>query len=244
MIEADRLLIHFLKKGPARIEQEELLDLGYGSLADVKTNLDEMWQINRYLGGLHALTHHLYPRMAALPGTITLADLGTGSAHMARAITQWAHKQHLKLNVLAVDWASRNLSIAQESVAQTPEITLLQADANRLPFPAESVDFVVSTLFLHHFPPEQIIKLLRTAHNCARRSVIMSDLTRDWFSVAGFKLIQPVFARHYLTRKDGALSIRRAYTPAELLELAHAAGLNHAQVHTHWPGRMTLVADK
>jgi hypothetical protein len=56
--------------------------------------------------------------------------------------------------------------------------------------------------------------------------------------------VQPVFARHELTRRDGITSIRRAYTPDELLQIARDAGLHHARVYRHFPWRMTLVAEK
>ena len=72
----------------------------------------------------------------------------------------------------------------------------------------------------------------------------MSDLVRSYLPLVAFRLIQPVFAQHYLTRHDGALSIRRAYTPHELRSLAQAAGLETARVYQHFPWRMTLVAEK
>jgi hypothetical protein len=72
----------------------------------------------------------------------------------------------------------------------------------------------------------------------------MTDLVRGWPPIVGFKLIQPIFARNFLTRHDGELSIRRAYTPAELQALAQTAELLDVKVHSHWPWRMTLVADK
>jgi len=53
-----------------------------------------------------------------------------------------------------------------------------------------------------------------------------------------------VLARHPLTRHDGALSIRRAYTPGELHALALAAGLPQPRVYSHWPWRMTLVVER
>ena len=97
---------------------------------------------------------------------------------------------------------------------------------------------------MHHFAPDSLIALLRAASVCARRGLIMSDLVRGRLPLVAFRLAQPVIARHYLTRHDGALSIRRAYTPGELRDLAHAAGLAGAQVYTHWPWRMTLVVDQ
>jgi hypothetical protein len=120
----------------------------------------------------------------------------------------------------------------------------LQADATALPLAESSVDYVISSLFLHHFAPEQVIALLRSAYAVTRHGLVMCDLTRGWIPLALFKLGQPIFAHSYLTRYDGAVSIRRGYTPAELTKLARAAGLRSPRVTTHWAWRMTLVADK
>src|SRR5579859_1938001 len=81
---------------PAQVEQPELLDLGLGSPTDVAANLAEMWRANRYLGGLGALTRHLYPRlMACTEPVITVADLGCGSAEIPRKIVGWAQRRGL-----------------------------------------------------------------------------------------------------------------------------------------------------
>ncbi len=226
-----------------RVEDEELLDQGRGTPADVRANLAEMWRINHVLGGMHAVTAHLYPRLIASGGG-TVADLGAGSAHLTAAVAQWARSRGIGAQVIGVDWADRNLTVARERNVPAPQIALLQADAARLPFRAGSVDFVMSSLFMHHFAPDQLVALLRDAYACTRRALIMSDLVRGWLPLAAFRLVQPVFARHYLTRHDGALSVRRAYTPAELREIAARAGLVNARVYTHWPWRMTLVVDR
>ncbi|HEX3053623.1 MAG TPA: methyltransferase domain-containing protein [Aggregatilineaceae bacterium] len=227
-----------------RQDQPELLDLGAGTLADVRVNLSEMWRINHFLGGFRALTCHLYPRLSSTQGTITLADLGSGSADVPLAILDWARRHKIPLHLAAVDWAPRNLSIAREHTAHTREVELIQADAAHLPFAKGGIDFVISSLFLHHFSPVDVIDLLRMAYDRANKGIIMSDLVRGRLPLAAFQLVQPVFARHFLTRHDGTLSIRRAYTPGELRHLAEAAGLHHARIYTHWPWRMTLVADK
>ncbi len=225
---------------PARLEQPELLDLGLGQPADVASNLAEMWRSNRYLGGLRALTRHLYPRLAASPGAVTLVDVGTGSAEIPLAIARRVRRPDV--SIVGVDWAGRNLAVAHTLTSGV--VQLVQADANHLPFPANGVDFVISSLFLHHFSPDGVVHVLRSAFACARRAVVMSDLVRGWLPLFAFRLAQPVIARNFLTRHDGALSIRRAYTPAELKQLADIAGLPGAKVYTHWPWRMTLVVDK
>ncbi len=209
---------------PPRIDNAELLETGIGSDEDVKANFADMWRINRFLGGLPALTQHLYPRLLAHEGTATVVDLGAGSGDMAAAIRHWAHEHHIDLNLWGLDFSARNLALTRRA-SDTPYETRLQADALHLPFQAGQVDYFISSLFLHHFAPETL-------------------LTRGLLPQVAFKLGQPIFARNYLTRHDGMVSIRRAYMPDELLYLAQMAGLTKARVYCHWGWRMTLVADK
>lgn len=229
---------------PYRVEEEELLDLGSGSLADAATNLAEMQRINDLLGGTRALTQHLHPRLLAAKHPHILLDVGTGAAGIPLRLTRWANRNGVRLKVIALDWSERNLRVARSWINGTAGVHLILADALNLPAVPAKIDYVVSSLFLHHLKPEQAIRLLKQAYQTSRCGLVMSDLVRGWLPYYAFKLVQPVLARSYLTRHDGALSIRRAYTPEELTELAQAAGLKQAKVFTHWPWRMTLVVDK
>jgi hypothetical protein len=278
---------------PARIDTPELLDMDGGSDEDVKANFADMWRINRYLGGVQALTQHLYPRLLAQEGTTTLVDIGTGAGDIGAVISEWACRRGLNLNLWGLDLSARNLrltrllananphppaptlaifagSVRQQplhregekiqkilrgkkhsptaslmrNVSNVPFDTRLQADALRLPFKAGSVDYYISSLFLHHLSPDKLKTLLATTFQAANKGIIMSDLTRGWLPQMAFKLGQPIFARNFLTRHDGLVSIRRAYTPDELLTLAREAGLPKAHIYRHWGWRMTLVVEK
>lgn len=227
---------------PARKDQPELLDQGEGSTADVRDNLKEMWRANRYLGGTQALTCHLFPLLRQGTNQTTVVDIGAGSGELGAFLAQWAKQNGLRVMVCALDISERNLSIARENTIC--DVHLIQADACRLPFAGNQVDYIISTLFLHHLSPEQVINLLRETYIRARRGIVMSDLVRGYLPLLAFRLIQPVFARHYLTRYDGMLSVKRAYTPSELRSLAEASGLKSARVYHHFPWRMTLIAEK
>ena len=245
-----RQALHRFDLSLKRVEQDELLDLGWGAPEDAAQNLAEMQRMNEVFGGMRALTQHLYPRLLVHPGPATVLDLGTGGGGIPLAIARWGRKLNLHLRVMGIDLSARNLAAARRNVlrhggraaASTP-ITLLRADALALPFADEKVDFVISSLFMHHFSPALLAELLSRASRLARRALIMSDLTRGWLPYLGFKLIQPVFARSYMTRHDGALSIRRAYTPEELRRIAARAGLLNARIFLHFPWRMTLVVE-
>ncbi len=227
-----------------RVEQEELLDQGKGTRLEVAENLKEMQRINDLLGGTRALNRHLLPRLLVHEGPVTILDVGSGGAGLPIGLARWARRVGLPIRILAVDWSARNLEIAAGWVSQMPEIQLIQADGRGLPLAPGQVDYVISSLFMHHLSPENLSWVLQETFRLARVAVIMSDLVRGWLPYLAFKLVQPVVARNYLTRHDGALSVRRSYTPDEVSHIAMRAGLANSRVYQHFPWRMTLVAQK
>jgi len=231
---------HGLPILPARRDEPEWLDLGEGSDREVQENLAEMDRINRWLGGDRALFLHLHPRLRGLTGRAVLIDLGTGSGCLPARLAGWAARNRLDLQAWGVDWSARNLRAARGPA----RVRLAQADAAALPFAVGAADYCISSLFMHHFPPEALVQVLRSAQQVARRGIVMADLVRGWLPFFFFRLAAPVLARSRLTRHDGALSILRAYRPDELLCLARQAGLPNPRVYTHWPWRMTLVVDQ
>lgn len=227
-----------------RRSQPELLDQGAGTLEDVRANLNDMWRLNRLFGGVDAIMRHLSPQMREAGQAIRIVDLGTGSAHFALYLSKWAARHGISMCVYPLDLSTRNLTIARENVQHYPAVRLIQANGLALPFARGCIDYFISSLFLHHFEPDDLITLLRHTFEYARRGIVMSDITRGELSIPAFRLIQPLVARHPFTLHDGIVSIRRAYTPDELLQLAHEAGIKTARVYRHPLWRMTLVAEK
>jgi SAM-dependent methyltransferase len=227
---------------PPRKDQSELLDEGEGSLDDLRASLNEVWNFNRFFGHLGSLKKFL--QAGNRHKALRIADIGTGSGKLALYLQQWAHSQPLELEVVAVDFSERVLSIARENLQNRPDIHLVQADGLNLPFAPNCIDFYISSLFLHHFSPEELIELLGNAYEKASGGIIMSDIVRGHLPLAAFRLIQPIFARHYLTQHDGAVSVQRAYIPEELKAIARAAGIKKATIYQQFPWRMSLVAYK
>jgi 2-polyprenyl-3-methyl-5-hydroxy-6-metoxy-1,4-benzoquinol methylase len=228
----------------ARIDGEEWLDQGIGTPEAIEQSLVDLRRITRWLGGMRGLADHLYRRIRACgTGGARLLDLGAGGCTIPMAVAQWARGEALPLQILALDLRLTHLRWAQRMLQNWPEIVLVQGDVFAPPLPEGSVDVVISSLLLHHFTAEELIRLLPAWARLARRSLVMTDLVRHpvpyWF----MKAAGPVFARSTITRHDAAVSIRRAYRPQELQLIAVQAGFPQAHVWTHFPYRMTLVID-
>lgn len=229
---------------PEREDASEWLDAGEGSMADVRSSLGEMSLINQLFGGYRALDCRLKPLLKNAKQTVSIVDIGAGSGILAQELMTWAEGQKVKLEIYALDFSQRHLFIAQENIRANPTIQLIQADALALPFYPYKIDYFISCLFMHHLQPDKLIKLLHDSYQLARRGIIMSDIVRGHLPLAAFRLIQPIFARHFLTRHAAVISIKRAYTAEELKAFAQAAGIENARVHSHFPWRMTIEAYK
>jgi SAM-dependent methyltransferase len=232
---------------PERVDREEMLDAGKGSIEEVRRSLNDLDRINRWLGGRLPLRRFLYPRMAARRGgePVRVLDVGAGSGAASVAIARWAAGIRLPVDVVAFDNNERHLAIALNALRGRTSIRLVRGDARKLPFTDGSFDFVFSTLLLHHFDPQALRTMIPAFSRISRGSVILNDLVRDRAPAAFFAATTPVFARSPLTRHDGPVSIRRAYTPSEMRRILDEAGLPRARIYTHGLYyRMTIVADR
>ncbi|MEL6151937.1 MAG: methyltransferase domain-containing protein [Chloroflexota bacterium] len=225
---------------PPRKDAPELLDMGYGTPEDVRCSMADLWRVNVLLGGIWSITRHLYPRIRQRSGPVTVLDVGAGNAEIAGVVARWATRNNLNVTVIPLDFAARHLQQAHLE----DNMFALQADALRLPFATNSVDFVMSSLFLHHFTPPQVQHILCESYRIAKHAVIMSDLLRGYFNELAWHVARPVFARSHITYHDGLRSVQRAYLPREFAQMAEVAGMAGAQVHTPLPWRMTLVVEK
>jgi 2-polyprenyl-3-methyl-5-hydroxy-6-metoxy-1,4-benzoquinol methylase len=229
-----------------RIEQQELLDQGEGTVEEIRQNLRDMHRVNRWLGGHAALRRFLLPRMrqAANGRPLRILDVATGAGHTPVTIAQWARRQKIPVTIVALDANPRLLGMALDQLDHYPEIRKLSADARDLPFEPGSFDFVISTQFLHHLNPEGLAVTLKAIARVSRGAVILNDLVRSPAAAFLFRHGAPLFFRNRLTLHDGLASIGQAYTPSEMRKILDDAGLGAARIHNHGVyHRMTVVIE-
>ena len=112
-----------------------------------------------------------------------------------------------------------------------PEVRLVAGDALEPPIRPGSVDVALCSLMLHHLPEEAVVALFRRLAKLVRLGFVVSDFRRGWLAWAAVWLVTHAVSSNRMTRHDGPLSVRRAYTPPELARLAHRAGLPDIRWH-------------
>ena len=74
--------------------------------------------------------------------------------------------------------------------------------------------------------------------------ILVGELERCLPGYIGARfLAATVWRANPVTRHDGPLSVRRAFTPDELLRLGHRAGLRGPRIHRHLFYRLVLCAE-
>ena len=200
-----------------RSEQPELLDDTTHDPAELAANFRDIRRVNAMLGGTSLVLRHLPRLISTRPpeAPITILDLATGCADIPVAIARWADRRTGRLR----SWpptSRRTSALAGRAVAGSPHITLAQYDARNVPLPARSFDIVTCSLSLHHFTPDDAVRVLGEMNRLARRGCILNDLRRGRLGYIAAWVAAHLTTRNRLTRNDAPLSVRRAYTPSEV----------------------------
>ncbi len=228
--------------GP-RLRAAELLDGVGHDPVELAENLDDIRKVNQLGGGTRVVLRHLPGLLEGLPWDrpVEILDLGTGSADIPVAIADWLRPRNRAARIVASDFSDEVLAAARRRIGRRHEIATARYDALAVPLLDRAVDVVLSSLTMHHFEPEEAVRLLREMHRLGRAGFILNDIARSAPGYAAAWVSSRLGTRNRLTRHDMPLSVRRAYSPAELRALLDAAGVEGARVERHPLFRIAAV---
>lgn len=215
----------------------ERLDTGDYTAAEYRRWQREMWFIHRIFGELRALRGTLIRNIetaGAVP--VSVLDVGAGSGELLRELAKWtAGRKTFLVGAELNDEATRTI--------KSETLIAVQCDALRLPFDDDCFDYVICSLFLHHLGDDDAVSLLKEMSRVARKRIYAIDLNRQPIAYYLYKALGRVFLQRF-TLEDGALSILRSFSTAELVEIANAAGLADAKVDRSMVNRLILSGRK
>jgi SAM-dependent methyltransferase len=213
-----------------RATEPELLDEGVPE-SEAIASLADLRFVNRWLGGRRSLLDATLPCLGGARPSVL--DVGCGSADLPALLLRAVGPR-----LLAVGVDLKLLHLRQAP----PAVRRVVGDARRLPFRAESFDVVTASLFLHHFDAPEVASVLRSLFALARRALVVNDLRRAAVPYAFGRLTFPWLFRSRVSVADGLLSIRRAFTPEELLAAFREADLPRVAIRRRFPYRLVAVA--
>lgn len=196
--------------------------------------LTRIGSFTRVFGGVRAVRRLLrsYP-------DASLLDVGAGDVSLLNQLRSESNGRPW----VGVDSHRDVARVAARSAKTHLGVCVIRADGKALPFRDRSFDVVISMLTLHHLDDHGAVQLLSEMARVARRAVYVWDLERSAVALGGaLALAHTVWRRDPLVRHDAPLSVRRAFTVAELGDRARDAGLGRVRVRRVWPARLELSA--
>ena len=215
-----------------RATESELLDEGVPE-REALESLADLRRVNRWLGTHRRLQEAVRPFLVTSPRP-RLLDVGCGSADIAEHILQ-----SFPGPLLAVGVDIKLLHLR----AAPPSVRRVVADVWALPFPSGAFDVVLASHFLHHFDATQAAAVLRRLYDLARRALIVDDIRRARVPYLFARTTFPFLLRSRVSVADGTLSIRRAFTAAELAAAFAEAGIP-VRIRRVFPYGLLAVAQK
>lgn len=205
-----------------RVVEEEWLDGDLGTSEEIDSALRSITLANRRFGGVRLHARLLQRALARVThgSRPHILEVASGRADVLRAALQ---RLGCGVDVMLLDRSARHLPDPRAWPAGLPTPRVVAADALELPFPDSSMDIVSCCLFLHHLEPPQIVRYLREAQRVARVAVVINDLERTAFHyrlARWNRIIDP----SRISRHDGPVSVRRAYTRRELARMLTDTG--------------------
>jgi ubiquinone/menaquinone biosynthesis C-methylase UbiE len=197
-----------------RVDRPEILDSNKCSPEEVRTALQTIGRINRWFGGV-ATTQKMVERAADATGVkrFSLLEVASGLGEVPNIVRCNLERRGVELDVTLLDVSRSHLPAGNRS---------LVADALRLPFPGDAFDLVSCTLFAHHLNPPQLGSFLQEAFRVCRRAVLINDLVRHPLHLALVYASFPIMGSR-IAWLDGLTSVRRAYRPEEIRDVAASA---------------------
>lgn len=202
----------------------------------VNQTLRELEFINRWLGGNQVTLSGIQQLVAPLTKgkTFTLVDLGCGGGDMLKLIAQWGAKKEYYFFLTGIDANPHNVAFAAKNCEAFSSIRVETENIFSASLANRSFDFIIATLFTHHFSHEQLVGLLKNWQRQAQVGVVINDLHRHPLAYYSIRLLTKLFSKSKMVQYDAPLSVRRGFLRSDWIAILDAAGIAPADYTLSW----------
>lgn len=210
-----------------RAQLSELMDepCGYEEFRDCLRDLEK---VNRAVWAYRPTLAWL-EQFADARAPLHIVDIGCGGGDMLRRIESWARQRNIAARLTGIDLNPYAARAAREFTGPQSAIQWVTGDAFSYQ-PATPIDLVISSLFTHHLPDDEIVRFLAWMERVARRGWFINDLHREKAPYYGFKALAWLMRWHRFVRHDGPVSIRRSFRPGDWLRYCAEARVSGSDV--------------
>jgi 2-polyprenyl-3-methyl-5-hydroxy-6-metoxy-1,4-benzoquinol methylase len=216
----------------------ELMDRPQPVTRELERDLANIRSLNRWFGSYRQVRHFL-ERWLKSNDKVRFLDVSTGSGDIPRLIVDFARNRNVSIQIDAIDQQASTIEIARSLSNDYPEIEFFCANLFEWK-PSEPYDIVLCSLTLHHFSEDNAIRVLQKCREFTHEHVLVADLRRSLWLTFGVYLVTATVYREAMTKTDARLSAARAFSFAEMRELAERAGWKNFGHRKFSVGRQVL----
>jgi hypothetical protein len=218
------------------------MDLPTFDLQQVVDTFRFIEMVNRWFGGNAALLSFFRRESQTWEcgRTYRMLDVGCGVGDSAAALARWGRNHGHRLQIEAIDNNPLTVDLAGRNCRPYHEIALACRDVFHLDGP--QYDYVLTSMFLHHFPDVRVPAVLEQLLSLCRLKLVVNDLIRAPLAYCGtwlFTLLTSAVFRH-----DARLSVRKGFLLPELQRLLCSHGFGGFRLERHFFYRFLLIIDK
>ncbi|MEO7027795.1 MAG: methyltransferase domain-containing protein [Acidobacteriaceae bacterium] len=227
-----------------RVEPSELPELmdGLCSYEVFRACLLDLERMNRLSLGYRPTLAWLDQLAARVgPGdTLRILDVGCGGGDVLRKVGAWARARGVRVALTGIDLNPYAAQAAREFDSPRDDIEWVTGDAFSFT-PAEGVDVVLSSLFVHHLETPEIARFLAWMESTARLGWFVNDLCREPVPYWVYRVVTNMGGWHRFLRYDGPVSFRRSFREEDWLRMLAEAGILADVSLRRWrPGRLCV----
>ena len=229
-----------------RTSEHEIMDDFLLEGEELRTTLDKIAKINRFLGGNNITLNGVKKLLSTSDKneTITIVDIGCGNGDMLRMLSDYGKRHDIKLSMLGIDANPYTINYAGDLSKDYSNISYLCADIFEENFEDVKYDIILCTLTIHHFDNEEILRLLGSLVNVSKLGVVINDLQRSKLAYRLFQTIAVLFRLNRMTKVDGLVSILRGFKKEELTQFSNKLKLENYSIQWKWAFRYQWIISK
>jgi ubiquinone/menaquinone biosynthesis C-methylase UbiE len=220
----------------------EKMDDAHCSTQDVETALNELETVNRWLGG-YAVIRNSFKNIPE-KDPLNIIDIGCGSGDIIRDIATHLDKAGRVYQITGVDINPDTINLAAKRSMNFPHVKFENLNVWSEEIKKLRADVVMSSMFCHHFDDKELVELVKRMFDLAGMVVIINDLHRHPLAFHAIKYITAAFSKSHLVKYDAPLSVARALTKKEWIDILAKAQITNYTIEWKWAWRWQIIIRK